>query len=153
MEVPVGFIHTNAFTLGDGFRLASSHFHKISSNPGRLFAFIKALPIAFLGLVAIIDFFRVTGVLRLSCVEKTTNTLCRPFRQFLVLDDLAQFDRASAPRLEPSQWKKTAITVAFILQVVLSMGQAVGIMLEKELELSALLSAAAGCISWVSAFF
>ena len=107
-----------SITLGELWELASSHFHKISSNPRRLFAFIKALPVAFLAPMAIVDFFRVTGLLHLSCVENTTNTLCHPFRQFLVLDDLAQLDRASAPRLEPSQWRKTAITVAFILQVV-----------------------------------
>ncbi len=146
------FVHAGTFAFGDALRLASSHLDGISTNSGRLplFAFTEALPIAFLGLVAVVDFFQVTGFARVSCVVKITNTLCRPFRQFLVLDDLAQFDRASAPRLEPSRWKKIVIIVSFIFQVVLSVGQ-VGVVLAQKPDLSILLSSAAVCISWVSA--
>ncbi|KAF8342804.1 uncharacterized protein EI90DRAFT_3030312 [Cantharellus anzutake] len=121
------------------------------TNSATLFSIFTALSLAYVSLMAILDSATLVGIARVSVVARITNFLHRPFCQFLTLDDLAQFGFTTVPRLEPSVWKRRAINVAFVLQLVLAIGQVV-LALSEGLGSRSIFILIAGCVSWVYVF-
>jgi hypothetical protein len=70
-------------------------------------------------MVSIMDVACLLGFTRLSFVHNVIQFISRPFQNYLLLEDLEEFEGREVARIAPPEWKILAITVASIFQVAI----------------------------------